>query len=381
MRFITLREIVNETLLITPRYDGQVVRFNGSETVTAALSPVRVMGTGTVEVSEGFWDQLTVVADQYYGQPFDGDSPDGDLERFSWTGPPQESPSLRQTRFTITRPESDEEYDARVMPLERFLHGVGVISSPIVAQEFHVGDSYGSIMEFTLGIEDPGVYGRTKAIEVSPTVPFIVQDEAYNLVTRPSATAGGAPIAVATNYSQNPSVEVNATDWGHSVLSTPGRAVLTSGRTTELAAEGAASFRVQLVADGVAPTLDTLAAGIYLEHTIDLTGVPRNRFDVRIWGAFLVAAGQATISQMNAHVQWLNASNVQVGSVASVGPDVPAGSYGGYNFSGSIVPPNNATITKAKIRIWFSFTYTASATPSLNADVRMYGDAAVFAIQ
>lgn len=298
----------------------------------------------------------------------------GDAEFFAAAPPMRALPDSGQT---------DEEYQAEVNPLRRFLHGVGTTSGAIVTRTFNENGLFGCFVEFTLGAEDPSIYGVTRTIEVNPTVPYVVQDEAYNLVTHPSAALAGSTVAVATNYSQNPSVEVDASNWGYSAPSAPTRAAITGGRTTELAAEGVASYRARLLADGVTPTTSGLTAGVYVEHAIDLAGVPKNRFDARVWGAIIVAGGTAAITAMNAQVQWLNASNVQVGATIPLGGEVPAGNRGGYNFSASVAPAASdaPSITKAKIRIWFAFTYTASATPSLNADVRMYGDAAVFAIQ
>lgn len=381
MAFVELINLTDQTLMITGRSAGQQLRFNGS-TVSLPVdgATIRVYGTGPVELGPGYWGNALVTDDLYTGSFFDGDSGEGEMTRYVWTGTPRASTSEMQQRHEIVREQNDEEYAAVIDPLRRYLHNVGTLSGAVVSQEFNRGDAYGQIVEFTLGAEDPGVYGLTKDIELQPTTPFLVQDEAYNLVTTPSAELAGATVVVATNYSQNPSVEVNSTGWGYYSSFVVGRAAFTDGRTTELAAEGTASYRLRLLANGTAPTLTTLAANPYIEHTVDLTGVPLSRFEVSIWGAIIIAAGQATISQVNASVNFYNASDAQVGGTSSLGGDIPSSGYSGYNFKGGVFPPDLPGIVKAKIRIYFSFVYTVSADPALNADVRMYGDAAVFAI-
>lgn len=75
MRFITLAEITAQTLVILPRFAGQVLRLGATEVVTEAETPARVYGTGMVEISEGYWDDCTIVAGEYAGPPFNGSSP------------------------------------------------------------------------------------------------------------------------------------------------------------------------------------------------------------------------------------------------------------------------------------------------------------------
>lgn len=75
MNFIDLAEISNQTVMITPRDSGQVVRLGATEVVTRAEEPVRVYGTGTVEISEGYWDNFAIINGTYTGPWFDGSNP------------------------------------------------------------------------------------------------------------------------------------------------------------------------------------------------------------------------------------------------------------------------------------------------------------------
>lgn len=97
MRFITLASITDQTLLITPRFDGQVLRLGMAEVVTEAEVPARVFGTGTVEISEGYWDDLMIVDGEY-----DGPYRDGDSYGWRWDGAPHHSASSQFFAMNVT---------------------------------------------------------------------------------------------------------------------------------------------------------------------------------------------------------------------------------------------------------------------------------------
>lgn len=89
MNFVTLVSISNQTVVIIPRYSGQVLRLGSVEVVTVAEQPARVYGTGVVEVSEGYWDLCTVVAGDYDGPAFTAGERvrvDGSLMVTDWDG-------------------------------------------------------------------------------------------------------------------------------------------------------------------------------------------------------------------------------------------------------------------------------------------------------
>lgn len=105
MNFVTLTSVSNQTVVITPRYSGQIVRVGSQEVVTTAGEEVRVFGSGSVDVSEGWWDDLTIVDGDYSGPSFDGNTApqSGNLStvRTSWMGLPDRSESLYETRPVI----------------------------------------------------------------------------------------------------------------------------------------------------------------------------------------------------------------------------------------------------------------------------------------
>lgn len=106
MNFVPLTTITNQTFLITPRNAGQVVRVGAQEIITEAGVPVRVYGSGTVELSEGWWDQAGVFDGNYTGPYIDGGTkPGGMLKRTRWLGTPHESASVEETRERSWKPE------------------------------------------------------------------------------------------------------------------------------------------------------------------------------------------------------------------------------------------------------------------------------------
>lgn len=104
MRFINLTTITDQTVVITPRYDGQVLRLGATEIVTQALVPARIYGTGTVEISEGYWDDVAVVDGNYDGPWFDGNSPSTDVSQHRWVGANNNSESVFETRIQTGSP-------------------------------------------------------------------------------------------------------------------------------------------------------------------------------------------------------------------------------------------------------------------------------------
>jgi len=104
MNFVALTTIADQTVIITPRFDGQVVRLGAQEIVTVALTPVRIFGTGTVELSEGFWDDCGVFDGRYDGPQFDGRTQAANGYRFYWQGTADASPSVM---FQVLKPMPD----------------------------------------------------------------------------------------------------------------------------------------------------------------------------------------------------------------------------------------------------------------------------------
>ena len=74
MDFIYLITAFDETLLITARNAGQVVRFDGVDHVAVAGQEFRIFGSGDIYLSEGYWDKVGMYQGDYTGEWFSGDS-------------------------------------------------------------------------------------------------------------------------------------------------------------------------------------------------------------------------------------------------------------------------------------------------------------------
>lgn len=94
MRYETITTLANETYLITPLEEGQALHFGGDRLTAPAGEPIRVYGTGPVEISQGKWGNRLRVTGEYDGPYFDGSySPDPDLTP-SWVGTANASASV-----------------------------------------------------------------------------------------------------------------------------------------------------------------------------------------------------------------------------------------------------------------------------------------------
>ncbi|WP_313276773.1 hypothetical protein [Timonella senegalensis] len=72
MRYETLAILADETYLITPLEEGQALHFNGNRYTGPVGEPIRVYGTGHVEISQGKWGSRLRVTGEYDGPYFDG---------------------------------------------------------------------------------------------------------------------------------------------------------------------------------------------------------------------------------------------------------------------------------------------------------------------
>lgn len=72
MRYETIANLADETFLITPLQEGQALHFDGDRLTMPAGTPVRVYGTGPVEISQGKWGNRLRVTGKYDGPYFDG---------------------------------------------------------------------------------------------------------------------------------------------------------------------------------------------------------------------------------------------------------------------------------------------------------------------
>lgn len=375
MDFITIAILASETFMITPRYTGQIVRLAGQSVVTTAGMPVRIYGTGVVELSSGWWDDMLIVAGEYDDGYFDGSATpaDPDLERFSWEGLPNRSASIRETRFPVQVPWDDDRYQAIVDRYRRVLYDVRTISGPLVQQELSSSDKthVGRIVEFTLVAEEPHVYGLARQIPSGATTGQVVQDIPYNLAPYPSAEIALGTVTVATNYVTNPSLEVNDSGWSGVGLNV-NPSLVTTGRTSELAAAGAWSYRTRLLGNTSVTTPSGAPATVRDSTFVLLSTLPDgSRPSFRIWGAAIAISGDQP-SALRAYVEWSDGST-SIGQTPLVAE--PGGGLNGQVFSAkSLVPP--AGTYSASIVVEADVIYRASATASQNTDFRLYADAA-----
>jgi hypothetical protein len=254
---------------------------------------------------------LTVVGD-YGGAYFDGDTPDDPadadetlplntpLEDFEWTGTPHASTSTYRTGMVTSAPDA-EKWQEITDGLLRTMHDVTCISGPLIEQKLHRGTMWGYIVEFTLAAGTPWLFGATKPLVIPPSLPVVIQDVPYNLVTHPSAELAGAAVVVAKNFVTNPSAEANVTDWaqfgdGTKILN----AQVGISRSTELAAAGGASAKALFTAN------TTNTAGWFgLGQTATLTGItPTTRYSINMWAVASVQSGTAVLGQIGFYVYW-----------------------------------------------------------------------------
>lgn len=283
--------------------------------------------------------RATAVKAAVIGAPFSANMASTDLTRYTWAGAANASESIEETRATVERPRTDAEYAQIVDPLRRFVHDIAVTSGPLDVEEFEPSRGfYGKTVEFTITSERAWVYGITKPLTLTPTLPSVVQDTPYNLIPYPSAELASGLITVATNLSTNPSVETNVTGWVMGV----GAGGITTGMiassrvVNELAASGTGSFRVVFTATGASATageftgqqliaVNTLAAG--------------TRVSIGLWAAEVLMAGSPVRLPLRLEAVWMDGSSnvlrtdllgevpVNGGAASLTGLTIPAGAF------------------------------------------------------
>jgi hypothetical protein len=276
-----------------------------------------------------------------------------------------------------TRPQTDEEYAATVNTYRRYLHDVATISGPMVVGEFEAWGFHAYMVEFVLAAERPWVYSITRELGLSPSLPVVVQDIPYNLAKYPSAELEGAAVIVGRNYSQNPSVETNATLWTASADPVSGANAtpyLTQGRVSgELQAVGTASFRARILGNG--STAVSGRTNLWAFQSVPLTTLGAGeRVSLQIWAAALILAGSggSAIQSIVVDAQFRNAGGTTLGTVV-LGTATPA-DYGGkaYSLKSQAVPTGTDNVL---VRVHAIVDWASSATPANNSDIRLYADA------
>lgn len=278
-------------------------------------------------------------------------------------------------------PTDHLDYLEAVNDRRRFFHDVGCTSGVRVVQSLKssVGAHVGRVVEFILTAENPRVYTMPREVSVPPSTPQVVQDVVYNLSPTPSAELAGAAMVVSTNYATNPSVEVDATGWGGAGAAVSGESVsglVTSGRVTELAANGSASFRTRLLGAGSGLGLvNTALLSAY--HDVPVSGLSGNQMSCSMWGAVLVTSGTSDIEQLDCVITWLSSTGGEL-STTTVEVADPS-DYAGHAFRAERLDiPAGSTVARVTIRA--RVKWSSSATPASNSDIRLYADAVALAI-
>lgn len=190
--------------------------------------------------------------------------------------------------------------------------------------------------------------------------PTIIWNMFRTTLTAPRIAVG---IPVMTNYSQNPSLEVNGTGWASSqdgVNITA--AMLTAGRVTgELAAVGTGSFRVVFTATGAGTN-----GGFYAQQEVDLTGLAAGtRVSFNLWAAEVVMAGAPVRPDIEFIAYWRATAG---GAVLRTDPLGTAPVNGGSVSLKNVLPPAGANFVlvraSARLTSWPAGTI-----------VRLYADA------
>ena len=386
MNFISVATLTNQTFLITPRNAGQVVRFGGVDRVTTAEGPVRVYGSGAVQLSAGWWDQMMIVNGEYAGWYFDGSTPDSaestvvgmPVHRYAWTGTADASTSTWESGQVVATAD-EAEYQRTVDSMVRFLHTVTCVSGPLVQNEFRSSDDIhrGYLVEFTMLAAVPFVFGLPYEIDVPPITPTVIEDTAFNLEPYPSAEMTNSTLTVATNYSTNPSLEVNTTDWTTSTEIVSGSdpaTYFTSARVVgELAASGTASLRVRILGNG-STVVTNARSYMWATQSVPFSTGTGTRVSFNVWAACVEFAGASggVINGIQVDVQWRATTTVL--STVVIGSSTDPADFGGkpYSLASQLKPP---TANNALVRVRFDVTWSSSATPANNSEIRGYIDA------
>lgn len=242
----------------------------------------------------------------------------------------------QQGPISLWRSQVDEEM--------RILHGVKEVTPLLKEQEFERPGSFGYIMEFTLGAEQPQLFGLPLMADYPTFGSTVVQDVPFNLITHPSAELGSGVAIISQNLSPNPSVETNAIGW---VASADGVQVpianITSARSLELAAVGAASFKVTFTA----ASANAVGGWFAAQQEVPLLANPtyKWRYSINIWGAGSNQTGSAVLGALEVEAVWL------VGGVPTrtdaLGTIV--GGSGNVSVKG-IAPPSGSTSVIVRVR-------------------------------
>lgn len=308
-------------------------------------------------------DSVLIVEGEYGGPYFDGNTPSfDDLNYYEWTDEEEEnaSTSIWYGRQEYFEPMDLIDYRRDIVdPLRRYLLNAATVSGPFVISEAERDGIWIREVEWTLESELPFVVDRplTLATREDSFTPTTVQDVAINLVPNPSLEEASGSVVVATNYSTNPSVEVNATGWSAEVTGgiTPAP---TGARSTEVSASGGASYKSSVVTtnsgtNGRLQIIQDVALPAY---------VSGQTFSATVWGFATVASGSAVLDGVHARLQWRTASASVLTDGIESGPI-----SGGPLSKAALVRPPSATVARIIVDTVVT-SWSSGATIDLYAD-------------
>lgn len=380
--FVTLVTLLDQTLVVTPRLSGQVLRFGGETLVAVAEEPMRVIGTGVVEVSSGWWDDLLVLDGAHSDSYFDGDSIDSELIDYRWDGAPNSSTSSKYTRSIVERDQTDDEYALTLASFRRYLHGVKAISGPLEVEtrRSQNGRTWGRLVEFTLYAERPGIYSEPRGLGTLVSTGSVFDDILRNAVPYPSAELTPSETIVAINHITNPSAESGPTNWSAGTFGgeegvPPAIGTASSGAVmNDRANAGRAAFRYRWLGDGKTEGSSSRIVRITYQQQLPslATGA---EVAVTIWGSLVAQNASYTwgSTSVGAAYRWIDAVGDTVGVAVSLGEATTEEELSGKIFSlaGQIKP---AGATGISFIVDAALTVQSSSDPALNSDVRLYAD-------
>lgn len=339
-----------------------------------------VLLPGTVLVGSTI-DVTSALIEVNSGAYFDGATPDTNLYDYAWVGTEDLSQSTLGARdITGYVPEADDVYQDRLDDYWRVLHTVTCVSGPLIQQAMKSNDKthVGYLVEFTMLAAVPFVFSRPHEIEVPPITPTVIEDTAFNLEPYPSAELTNSTLTVATNYSTNPSLEVNTTDWTTSteiVSGTDPAAFFTAGRVVgELSASGTASLRVRILGNDGGTVVTNARSYMWATQSVPFSTGTGTRVSFNVWAACVEFAGASggVINGIQVDAQWRATTTVL--STVTIGSSTDPADFGGKAFSiaSQLKPP---TANNALVRVRFDVTWSSSATPANDSEIRGYVDA------
>lgn len=339
----------------TKQFRGQYIG-NGSGSPRLALYM-----TSDFAVGESLWLDDVMVSQVSGLAYFDGDTADVGVDSYTWTGTPNASTSTWERLYDRERPQTDEEWQADIDILRRVLRTSAAESGPIVAAEYRRGDFFAYEVEVDFVSETPHILGISHTIPLDPASPSVIQDIVFNLMQTPSAELPGVSIVIATNYSLNPSVETDISQWAEvadgAVITT---AMTDPVKSSELAASGTSSIKDTFTASTTATN-----GWFGVQQSVPLPADVGQRYSISVWASASLQSGTAVLGTIAATAIWQDAASATLRTDA-IGAATPAA--GGARSAANIDPPANAT--KVLVRVQLNMT-----SWSTGAIVRLYTDA------